>query len=212
MSGEPQIDENTVSIAAHEEVGVGRFAEARRRLVPEGSRIERAILEVQHAVILWNEMQPPAGSGHAHQLRDHAAGERDRMQHVPAHGEVERAVGCREFIDALVLERQPGCELLVPLASGRQVRVENVHAEHLGPGIELRQARGRFTGAATRVEDANLGTEPVAPDEFDFLRPNGARLCVQGPHHRLVGHVLGMWIQVRHGVAPVVMTSARAAV
>ena len=84
--------------------------------------------------------------------------------------------------------------------ASRQVRVEDVDAEDLGPGEQLRQARGGFAGAAARVQDSNVGTEPVTPDEFDFLRPNGARLRVQGPHHRLVGHVFGMWIQVRHGM------------
>jgi len=46
-----------------------------------------------------------------HKLGNYAVGVRDRVQYVPANGEIETPVGGIQLKHALVLERQPGSEV-----------------------------------------------------------------------------------------------------
>ena len=167
--------------------------------MPEIPRLERAALEVQHAVVLGNHVQVATSSRHARKLGEHAVGVRNRLNDVAAHGEVEAAVLGVEVVDALVLESEPWRKVRITRSRKVQVRIDDVHAEDARPPEKLGQARCGFARAATGIEDPRLGWERVAGEQRDFLRPDGARLCRKVAHHRLVGHLLGLRIEIRHG-------------
>ncbi len=76
------------------------------------------------------------------------------MNDVPADGEVETAVGGRELVDALMLEREPGREASIARPGELQMRVDDVDAEDAGAGKKLGQPRGRLAGAAAGIENA----------------------------------------------------------
>ena len=52
------------------------------------------------------------------------------MQHVAAHRKIERAIGRVQAEDRLMFESNPSAEPRMPAARERQVRVDDVHAEH----------------------------------------------------------------------------------
>ena len=49
-----------------------------------------------------------------------------------------------------------------------------------------------------RIEDADVVGQPVTTDQLDLLGPDGTRLRVEVAHHRLVGHLPGLGIEVGH--------------
>src|SRR5712691_1073167 len=126
----------------------------------------------------------------------------NRVEHVAAHREVKSMVRDFEPEYALVLERKPGRQAGKPRASERQVLVENVDAEHVRLRKMLGQARGALTSTAARVEDARFRRQIVAIDQPHFLRPDSSRLSLQVAHHRLVGHLLGLRVQIAHDGSP----------
>ena len=75
-------------------------------------------------------MQPAAGTRDAHELRDHALRMRNRVKHVAAHRQVERAIGRVETEDRLMLESQARSETGVPASRELEVRIDDVHTEH----------------------------------------------------------------------------------
>jgi hypothetical protein len=72
--------------------------------MPKISRIKRAALKVEHAVILWNEVQVTSATRNPRKLGDHAVWVRDRMNHVAANGEVETTISGLEPENALALK------------------------------------------------------------------------------------------------------------
>ena|SRR5208282_2768984 len=76
--------------------------------------------------------------------------------------------------------------------------VDDVDAEYLRAGKMLGQSRGGLNGAAAGVEYAKLGRQDVAIEQEPFLGPDGPRLRIQVAHHRLVGHLLGLWVPIGH--------------
>src|SRR5262249_48309950 len=76
--------------------------------------------------------------------------------------------------------------------------VDDVDTEHAGAREQLRQPRGAFAGAAPGVEDGDVVRESVAPEQRDFLRPDGVGLSLEVAHHRLVGHLTSLGIEIGH--------------
>ncbi len=171
--------------------------------MPEIAGIERAALEVQHPVVLGNQMQVASRAGHAHQLGYHAIGMRNGVDYVTAHREIEAAIRGFELKDALVLESQTGRKCRVTRSRQCQVIVDDVHAQHPGSRKKLGQPRRPFAGAAAGIENARLVGQSIAANQLHFLRPNRARLRLQAAHHRLVGHLPGLRIQVSHRRLPI---------
>ena len=128
----------------------------------------------------------------------------NRLDDMAAHGEVETAVFGVEVVDALVLESKPRCKTRITRPRKIQMRIDDIDTEDAGSRKELRQARCRFARAASRVEDPCLGRERIAAQERHFLRPDGARLRGEVAHHRLVGHLPGLRIEIGHGVLAVI--------
>ncbi len=124
------------------------------------------------------------------------------MKDVAAYGEVESAVRGAELEHALVFELEARREVRVARSRQLQMLVDDVNSEHLSARKEPSQTRGALTCAATGVEDVCLLREQVATNQRDFLRPNRSRLRVQVSHHRLVGHLLGLRIEIGHSVLP----------
>jgi hypothetical protein len=169
--------------------------------MPEIARIQRAALEMQHPVVLGNQMQVTSRAGNARQFGDHAIGVRNGVHYVTAYGEIKAAIRRFQLKDALVLEGQAGRQLRVTRPRQRKVIVDDVDAQHAGPGKKLRQPRRTFAGTAAGIEDASLVRQSIAANQLHFLRPNRARLRIQAAHHRLVGHLPGLRIQISHGVS-----------
>src|SRR5579863_1712613 len=120
------------------------------------------------------------------------------MKDMAAYSQIETAIGSRKLEDALVLESQPGGKVCVARSSHLQVMVNDVNSEHAGSGKEFSQARGSFASAASGVEYVRLSWDCIAANQRDLLRPNGARLRIQAAHHRLVGHLLRLGVQIGH--------------
>ena len=66
---------------------------------------------MKHSVILWNHVQVASAARDPHQLGNYTVGVRDRVQNVPANGEIETPVGGIQLEHALVLERQARSEI-----------------------------------------------------------------------------------------------------
>src|SRR5579862_468352 len=69
--------EDAKGVPSNEQVDPGCRFEAWRDLVPKISRVEHAALKVEHAVILWNEVQLASMARHPRKLSDHAVRVRD---------------------------------------------------------------------------------------------------------------------------------------
>ncbi len=122
------------------------------------------------------------------------------MQDVAAETQVERRRSGGEPEDALMFEAQSRCELGVAFSRQLQMRVDDVDAEHRRLREEVRDARGDLSRTAPGVQDRCTWGKRVACDERFLLRPNRSRLRVEVPHHRLVGHLLRLRIQVHDGL------------
>ena len=185
-------------VASDEQIGLGFLAERLRHVVPEPPRIQRAALEVQHAVVFGNQVQPSARAGHPREFGDHAVGMRDRMQHVAADDEIERAIRRVQLEHALVLEGHPRSQRRGASARERQVRVDDVDAEDKRLRVQLAEAEGDLARATAGVEDSQLPREIVPPEQLDLLRPDCIRLRREIADHRLVRHLLCLRIEIGH--------------
>ena len=123
----------------------------------------------------------------------------NRLEHVPADGEVEGAVGEGEPEHAAVLEPDAIAEVPGQRARPLEVHLEDVHAEYGRVREGLREASRRLAGAAAGIEDARARGEGVAAEERQLLRPDRLRLGGEGADHRLVGHLHGLGVQLVHG-------------
>ena len=74
--------------------------------MPEVPGIERAALEVQHSVILRNEVQVSSTTRDPRQFGQHAVGVRNRMHDVAANRKVKTTVWKTEFEYTLPLKLQ----------------------------------------------------------------------------------------------------------
>src|SRR5712671_115087 len=82
--------------------------------------------------------------------------------------------------------------------------VNDVDSENEGSRKQFREARRDLTRAAASIEYPGFGRERIAANKFNFLRPNGLRLCGQVAHHGLVGHLFCLWIEIGQLSAPIV--------
>jgi hypothetical protein len=80
--------------------------------------------------------------------------------------------------------------------------VDDIDSEHTGLRKEFGQPGCRLSGAAAGFEYAWRGWERVAADELYFLGPNRACLGVESANHGFVGHLLGLGIEIGHGILP----------
>jgi hypothetical protein len=78
--------------------------------------------------------------------------------------------------------------------------VDDVYAEHPGSRKKFGKPRGPFTGAAACIEYLGIGWECKATYQVDLLGPNCPGLCIQVSHHGLVGHLLGLRVEICHCV------------
>ena len=78
--------------------------------------------------------------------------------------------------------------------------IKNIYSDHLRSWKEFGQPRRHFASAAAGVEYARLGRERVTMKQSYFLRPDCTRLCVQVSDHRFVGHLLGLGVEIGHGI------------
>jgi hypothetical protein len=122
---------------------------------------------------------------------------------VPANRQVEGSVGGFQLEYALVLERQPGSKACVARSRQLQMLVDDVHSEDAGSRKEFGQTRCHLARAAARIEYSRLGRERIAANQRNFLRPNGARLRIEVAHHRLIGHLFRLRVEIGHGTLPV---------
>ena len=125
---------------------------------------------------------------------------------MAADGEIEAAVSGLEFVDALMLERKARREILHTPAREFQMGIDDVDSEHARAGKKPGQPRRSFARAATGVENMGIPRQRVASQQRNFLRPNGQRLRGQVSHHGLVGHLLGLWIQIGHDLLQCIPT------
>src|SRR5262249_36236779 len=163
---------NAEDVASDEEIRMGRSAEARRDLMPEVARVERAALEVQHPVVLGDDVQVATLPSYSHELGHDALRIRDRMDDMAAHREIEARIGRLQLVHALMLERNTRRKPRIPLSSEIQMLIDDVDAEHAGARKKLRQPRRPFTGAAAGVENVRLLRKLVATEQRDLLRPD----------------------------------------
>src|SRR5580704_1286979 len=98
-------------MAANEQVCSGSFAETGRRHLPELARVDGRAFEVQHVVILGNQVEISSAASHSNELGDHLVWIRDGMEDVTAHREVEGAVCRVQFVNALMFEFQARREI-----------------------------------------------------------------------------------------------------
>ena len=113
---QPQIDrletesgKDGERVAPDEQIRPGRRPELRRYCVPEIARVEfAATLEVQHPIILGEDVQVASGPRDANELADDPFGVGNGVKHVTANREVESAVGFLQIENALMREREPG--------------------------------------------------------------------------------------------------------
>ena len=155
---------------------------------------------MQHAVVFRNDMKVASAPSHAHQLGDHPVRVWDGMNDVAAHGEVVAQVGCGKRVHALVIEDKPRRQTRVARSRQLQMLVDDVDSEHARLREKLGEARGSFTGAAAGIEYPWLRRQCIATDERRFLRPDSARLRGEITHHRLIGHLFGLRVEIGHDV------------
>ena len=141
----------------------------------------------------------PPGPRDPDQLGDGPVGVRDGLQHVTADHEVEGAGREVELEDRPVLEADPAAEVGRLRPGPFQMCVEDVHPEERRGREGLGEPPGGLAGPAAGVEDARRGRQGVPAQDGQLLRPDRLGLGGEVPHHRLVGHVLGVGVQVgRH--------------
>jgi hypothetical protein len=80
--------------------------------------------------------------------------------------------------------------------------VYDVHSENDGSRKKFREARRDLARAATGIQYPSFGRERIAANKFNFLRPNGLRLCGEVTHHGLIGHLFRLWIEIGQLIAP----------
>jgi hypothetical protein len=78
------------------------------------------------------------------------------------------------------------------------VGINNVDSEHTSAWEEFGEPPGYLTRATSCIEDAGLGWKGIAMNQRDFLRPDSPRLRIQTSHHRLVGHLLRLRVEIGH--------------
>ena len=86
------------------------------------------------------------------------------MYDVPAYREIESTVRSLQFVNALVLESQPWRQVCIAGSREIQVLVNDVHSEYGGLWKKLRQPRGTFPGAATRIQYPGVGRQGIPPE------------------------------------------------
>ncbi len=99
--------------------------------LPEVARIRRATLEVQHAVIFGDDVQIPAATRDANELRERSVGIRNRVDDVSADGKIEAAIGDLQVEYAPMLERESRGEMRKARARKLEMRIDDVDTEHV---------------------------------------------------------------------------------
>jgi hypothetical protein len=109
--------------------------------MPEFPRVELATLEVQHPVVLGNEVQISSRSRDPRQLSQHAVRMRNGVGYVAAHRQVKTIIGKSQLEDAPVLKLQSGRKFGVAGSRQLQVMINNIDADHVRPRKKFCQPR-----------------------------------------------------------------------
>ena len=166
-----------------------------------GSRRRR--LEVDHQIVLGDQVDPAAAPRDADQFGEGALCMWNRLQHMTADDQIERRVGQSQLEDAPVLEAHAFPRDGASRAGQSQVIIDHVDAEQTGAGKHLSEAQRNLAGAAARVEYVRLDGQAVAVEQWLFLRPDRLGLRREIADHRLVRHLPGLRVQViRHAGVP----------
>ena len=164
---------------------------------PEIVRIQLLRFEIDHEVVLGDEVQPPAGLRHAHQFGERAIDVRNRLEHVAADHEVEDRIGKAELEDAAVFESVRGSQTtqLHACATSRWASMMST-PRTFAWGKHLRQPICDFAGAAAGVQHARVVGKAIALEERLLLRPDRLGLRRESADHRLIGHFPGLRIEI----------------
>jgi hypothetical protein len=124
------------------------------------------------------------------------------MQHMAARHQIERFVGGVQRVEALVRERQPRRKPRVARSRDVEMRIDDVDAEHARRSEELGKPRRSLARSASGIENGRLLRQAVTQQQRRLLRPDGLRLRGERAHHRFVGHLCGLRIEVDHRIPP----------
>ena len=188
--------QDAVRAAADAHVGAGRAAEPPRALDPEVVGVEPPRFEIDHQVVLGDQVDPAAALCHARQLAYRAIGVGDGLQHVAAHDEIELRVGNAELEDAAVVEHDARSERGAARASRLEVAIDDVDAEHARSRQHGRDSIRDFAGAAAGVQHRRVIGKAIPLEERLFLRPDRLGLRREGADHRLVRHFSRLGIEI----------------
>ena len=193
--GEAKTTQDAERLSADAEVDAHRVARLSRAPTPEVIGVEPPRLEMDHQIVFDDQVQPAAAPRDAGELANDAVGMGNRLQHVPAHDQVERSVRQFQLEDAAVLEARAVAEHRTADARPFEVIVDDVDAEQARTPEQAGKAHGDLARAAAGIEDVRLVGQPVAREERLLLWPDGFRLRGEIADHRLVRHLLSLRIQ-----------------
>src|SRR5262249_13081226 len=100
----PESSQKAVRFATDAQISAERLTEAARHHRPEIVGVELPGLEVNHQIVFWNQVTPPAAPGHAHELGNCAISVRNRLEDVPAYHKVKAGIRKPKLEDASVFE------------------------------------------------------------------------------------------------------------
>src|SRR5690606_23296449 len=95
-----------------------------------------------------------------------------------------------------LFEAYAWCKRSMTLAGIRNRTVEDIDPDKLRARVPGRETRRDLAAAAADIRDARLRRQRVAVEEFFLLWPDRVGLRGEIAQHRLVGHLLGLWIAV----------------
>src|SRR5262245_25361218 len=76
--------------------------------------------------------------------------------------------------------------------------IDDVDTHHGRRRKELAETASDLSGAAPGVEDSATAGQSIAAKQVPFLRPDRFGLGGQISHHRFVGHLSRLWVQLVH--------------
>lgn len=77
-----------------------------------------------------------------------------------------------------------------------QVAVDNVDSQDMSARKEFGKPRSDLASTASGIKYPRGRWERITLNQRDFLRPDGPRLGIQVPYHRLVGHLFSLRVEV----------------
>src|SRR5258708_5520669 len=145
----------------------------------------------QHPVILGDEMRAAARPENATNLGDDARGVRDRLKEMPADHEIELRVWKRHRERITDLEANALTELRASRPRPFEMRFFEIDPDECRLRIFRSEPLSDLAGSASDIEHRSVPDRMSVEDRL-FLRPDRLGLRGEIPHHRFIGHFLGL--------------------